>query len=157
VGWAEKVGVGVIVVGGCGGEGTSIVVGGASSGARRPRWARRKSRVGNVPGADCRSCGGSGLGSWWQGLVWVLGRREEEVRGSAWFHLHIRCVRARFLCGSGMVVALVVLELVEFVWHRWVSVSSSVEEGWLAGVIQLEHGGDVGAGAVGIRSQGALI
>ena len=87
----------------------------------------------------------------------MLGRREEEDRGSAWFHLHIRCVRARFLCGSGMVVALLVLELVELMWHRWVSVSSSVEEGWLAGVIQLEHGGDVGAGAVGIRSQGALI
>ena len=56
-----------------------------------------------------------------------------------------------------MVVALLVLRLVELVWHRWVAVSSSVEEGWLAGVTQLEHGGDVGAGAVGIRSQGALI
>ena len=87
----------------------------------------------------------------------MLGRLEEEVRGSAWFYLHIRCVRARFLCGSGMVVALSVLELVELMWHRWVAVSSVVEEGWLAGVIQLEHGGDVGAGAVGIRSQGALI
>jgi hypothetical protein len=59
VGWAEKVGAGVIGVGGCGREGTSIGVGGASSGARRPRWARRKSRLGNVPDADCRSCGGS--------------------------------------------------------------------------------------------------
>ena len=87
----------------------------------------------------------------------MLGRREEEDRGSVWFHLHIRCVRARFLCGSGMVVALLGLELVELVWHRWVAVSSSVEEGWLAGVTQLEHGGDVGAGAVGIGSQGALI
>ena len=56
-----------------------------------------------------------------------------------------------------MVVALLVLELVELVWHRWVSVSASVEEGWLAGVLQLEDGGDVGAGAVGIRSQGAVI
>ena len=87
----------------------------------------------------------------------MLGRQEAEGRGSAWFHLHIRCVRARFLCGSGMVVALLVLELVELMWHGWVSVSSSVEESWLAGVVQLEHGGDVGAGAVGIRSQGALI
>ena len=87
----------------------------------------------------------------------MLGRREEEVRGSAWFHLHIRCVRARFLCVSGMVVALLVLELVELVWHRWVSVSSFVEEGWLAGVVQLEDGGDVRAGAVGIRSLGAVI
>ena len=48
----------------------------------------------------------------------MLGRLEEEVRGSAWFHLHIRCVRARFLCGSGMVVALLVLELVELVWQQ---------------------------------------
>ena len=56
-----------------------------------------------------------------------------------------------------MVVALLVLELVELVWHRWVSVTSFVEEGWLAGVVQLEDGGDVGAGAVGIRSQGAVI
>ena len=87
----------------------------------------------------------------------MLGRREEEDRGSAWFHLHIRCVRARFLCGSGMVVAFLVLELVELVWHRGGSVSSSVGEGWLVGVIQLEHVGGVGAGAVGIRSQGALI
>ena len=63
MGWAEKVGAGEIVVGGCGREGTSIGVGGASSGARRPRWARRKSRVGNVPGADCRSCGESWLGN----------------------------------------------------------------------------------------------
>ena len=56
-----------------------------------------------------------------------------------------------------MVIALLVLRLVELMWHRWVAVSSSVMEGWLAGVTQLEHGGDVGAGAVGIRSQGALI
>ena len=56
-----------------------------------------------------------------------------------------------------MVVALSVLELVELMWHRWFSVSSVVEEGWLAGVTQLEYCGDVGAGAVGIRSQGALI
>ena len=51
-------GAGEIVVGGCGREGTSVDVGGARSGARRPRWARRKSRLGNVPDADCRSCGG---------------------------------------------------------------------------------------------------
>jgi hypothetical protein len=48
-----------------------------------------------------------------------------------------------------------------------VAVSSVVEKDWLAGVswmafgsvgvTQLEHCGDVGAGAVGIRSQGALI
>ena len=56
-----------------------------------------------------------------------------------------------------MVVALSVLELVELMWHRWVAVSSVVEEGGLAGVTQLEHCGDVGTGAVGIRSQGALI
>ena len=62
MGWAEKVGAGEIVVGGCVREGTSVE-GGASSGARRPRWARRKSRVGNVPGADCRSCGESWLGN----------------------------------------------------------------------------------------------
>ena len=38
VGWVEKaVGVGEIGVGGCGREGTSVDVGGASSGARRPR------------------------------------------------------------------------------------------------------------------------
>ena len=49
------------------------------------------------------------------------------------------------------------LGLVELMLHRWGSVSSSVGEGWLAGVIQLEHVGGVGAGAVGIRSQGALI
>ena len=87
----------------------------------------------------------------------MLGRREEEDRGSAWFPLHIRCVRARFLCGSGMVVALLVLRLVELMWHRWVAVSSVVGEVGLAGVTQLEHCGDVGTGAVGIRSQGALI
>ena len=47
------------------------------------------------------------------------------------------------------------------------AVSSVVERDWLAmvswmafasvGVTQLEHCGDIGAGAVGIRSQGALI
>ena len=87
----------------------------------------------------------------------MLGRREEEDRGSAWFHLHIWCVRARFLCRLGIVVALSVLELVELRWRKWVAVSSVVEEDWLAGVAQLEHCGDVGAEAVGIRSQGALI
>ena len=61
-----------------------------------------------------------------------------------------------------MVVALLVLRLVELMWHRWVAVSSSVVEGWLAGVswmvfgsvgvAQLELCGDVEAGAVGIRS-----
>ena len=48
-------GAGEAVVDGCGGEGTSVDAGGVSSGARRPRWARRKSRLGDVPGADCRS------------------------------------------------------------------------------------------------------
>ena len=100
-------------------------------------------------------------------MVWVLERWEEEVRGSAWVHLHIRCVRARFLCGLGEVVALSMVELVELRWCMWVAVSSAVERDWLAmvswmafgsvGVTQLEHCGDVGAGAVGIRSQGALI
>ena len=97
----------------------------------------------------------------------MLGRREEEVRGSAWVHLHIRCVRARFLCGLGEVVALSRVELVELRWCMKVAVSSDVERDWLAmvswmafgsvGVTQLEHCDDVGAGAVGIRSQGALI
>ena len=97
----------------------------------------------------------------------MLGRREEEGRGSAWFHLHIRCVRARFLCGLGEVVALSMLELVELRCCMKMAVSSVVEREWLAvvswmafgsvGVTQLEHCGDVGAGAVGIRSQGALI
>ena len=60
MGWVEKVvGAGEAVVDGCGRKGTSVDAGGASSGARRPRCARRKSKVGNVPGADCRSCGGS--------------------------------------------------------------------------------------------------
>ena len=87
----------------------------------------------------------------------MLGRREEEVRGSAWVHLHIRCVRVRFLCGLGEVVAL---SMVEFRWCMKVAVSSAVERGWLAmvswmafgsvGVTQLQHCGDVGAGAVGI-------
>ena len=55
----KVVGAGEAVVDGCGREGTSVDVGGASIGARRPRWARRKSRLGDVPGADYRSCGGS--------------------------------------------------------------------------------------------------
>ena len=107
------------------------------------------------------------MGSWWQGLVWVLGRREEEGCGSAWVHLHIRCVRARFLCGLGEVVALSGVELVELRWCMKVAVSSDVERDWLAmvgwmafgsvAVTQLEHCGEVRAGAVGIRSQGALI
>ena len=60
MGWVEKaVKAGEVVVGVCGREGTSLGVGGAIIGARRPRWARRKSRVGNVPGVDCRSCGES--------------------------------------------------------------------------------------------------
>ena len=32
---------------------------GVMSRARRPRWARRYSKVGTVPEADCRLCGGS--------------------------------------------------------------------------------------------------
>ena len=52
-------GVGEVGVGGCGRDGISVDMGVASSGARRPRWARRKSKLGNVPGADCRPCGGS--------------------------------------------------------------------------------------------------
>ena len=57
--------------------------------------------------------------------------------------------------------------LVELRWCMKVAVSSDGERDWLAmvswiafgsvGVTQLKHGGDVGAGAVGIRSQGALI
>ena len=103
------------------------------------------------------------MGSWWQGLVWVLGRREEEVRGSAWVHLHIRYVRVRFLCGLGEVVVLSRVVLVELKWCIGVAASSDVERDWLAmvswmafgsvGVTQLEHCDDVGAGAVGIRSQ----
>ena len=55
----------------------------------------------------------------------------------------------------------------ELKWCMKMAVSSDVERDWLAmvgwmafgsvGVTQLEHCGDVGAGAVGIRSQGALI
>ena len=60
VGWvASVVEGGGGVVGGCGRDGISVDMCVASSGARRPRWARRKSRLGNVPGADCRPCGGS--------------------------------------------------------------------------------------------------
>ena len=60
MGWVENaVGVGEMGVGGCGREGTSVDVGVVSSGARRPRWARRKSRLGNVPEAVCQPCGGS--------------------------------------------------------------------------------------------------
>ena len=107
------------------------------------------------------------MGSWWQGLVWLLERWEEEVRGSAWVHLHIRCVRLRFLCGLGEVVALSWVELVELKWCMMVAASSDVWRDWLAmvswlafgsvEVTQLEHCGDVGAGAVRVRSHGALI
>ena len=97
----------------------------------------------------------------------MLGRREEEVRGSAWVHLHIRYVRVRFLCGLGEVVVLARVELVELKWCMGVAASSDVGRDWLAmvswlafesvGVTQLEHCGEVGAGVVGIRSHGALI
>ena len=107
------------------------------------------------------------MGSWWQGLVWLLRRREEEGRGSAWVHLHIRGVRARFLWGLGEVVALSRVELVELRWCMRVAASSDVGRDWLAmvswlafgsvGVTQLEHCGEVGAGAVGIRSHGGAL
>ena len=107
------------------------------------------------------------MGSWWQGLVWLLEWWEEEVRGSAWVHLHIRCVRARFLCGLGEVFALSRVELVELKWCMRVAASSDVGRDWLAmvswlafgsvKVTQLEHCGEVGAGAVGVRSHGAVI
>ena len=79
----------------------------------------------------------------------MLERCEEEVRGSAWVHLHIRCVRARFLCGLGEADALSGVELVELKWCMKMAVSSDVERDWLAmvswmafgsvGVTQLEH------------------
>ena len=107
------------------------------------------------------------MGGWWQGLVWFLERWEEEVRGSAWVHLHIRCVRLRFLCGLGEDVALAWVELVELDWCMMVAESSDVWRDWLAmvsllafgsvEVTQLEHCGEVGAGAVGVRSHGAVI
>ena len=97
----------------------------------------------------------------------MLERREEEVRGSAWVHLHIRCVHVRFHCGLGEVVALSRAELVELNWCMRVAASSDVGRDWLAmlswlafgsvGVTQLEHCGEVEAGAVGIRSHGAVI
>ena len=100
------------------------------------------------------------MGGWWQGLVWLLERWEEDVRGSACVHLHIRCVRLRFLCGLGEDVALSLAELVEFGWCMMAAESSDVWRSWLAivcwlacgsvAVTQLEHYGDIGAGAFGV-------
>ena len=97
----------------------------------------------------------------------MLERWEEEARGSAWVHLHIRCVRLRFLCGLGEVVALSWVELVELKWCMMVAASSDVWRYWLAmvswlafvsvEVTQLEHCGDAGAGAIRVRSHGAVI
>ena len=152
-------GVGEVRVGGCGREGIAVGVDVVISGARRPRWARRKSRLGNVPGVDCRPCGGSCLGGWWQELVWLLGWWE-EVRGSSWVHLHIRWVRLRFLWGLGEGVAVSWMELVELGWCI-AAESSAVWRGWLVGgamvgwlvrgsvvVTWLEHCGGGWAGAV---------
>ena len=152
VGWVEN----VVRVGGCGREGMSMGVGVGISGARRPRWARRKSRLVNVPEADFRPCGGSCPGSWLQELVWLLGRWE-KVRGSSGAHLHIRWVRLRFLWGLGEGVAVSWMELVELgwcmaaespdVWRSWLAIVSWLACGSVA-VTQLEHCGGGWAGAV---------
>ena len=121
--------------------------------------------MGNVPGADCRPGGGSWFGCLWQGLVWWLGRWE-EVRWSSWVHLYIRWVRLRFLCGLGEGVAVSWMVLVELgwcmaaessdVWRSWLAIVSWFACGSVA-VTELEHCGDIGTGAVGVRSHGALI
>ena len=99
--------------------------------------------------------------------------RWEEVRWSSWVHLHIRCVRLRFLGGLGGGVAVFWVELVELGWCMVAAESSDVWRSWLAivsclacgsvAVTQLEHCGDIGAGAVGVwaslvvLSHGSLI
>ena len=75
-------------------------------------------------------------------------------------------MRLCFLCGLGGAVALSWVELVEFNWCIMVAESSDVWRDWLAmvswlacgsvAVTQLEHCGDVGAGAVRARLHGAL-